>query len=171
MHRLRKILFGFFPLITAIYVMAAIGTTAALFRPLGVDESQSPHWARTPLQEMLAVLLLALARLIFAIPIVIATLYGMSWWMVLKGKPSARPWVIAASIAMILQTVPGWALVIAISRYSHGGIPLMIWALNLGGLAFGVAGLVAFGPRNSMAAETRPTKPPANSRRWNKPAA
>jgi Zn-dependent protease len=60
---------------------------------------------------------------------------------------------------MIVQTLPGWFLIVALLFYSHKGIPWLIWVLSSAGLAFGIASLVAFGPRDALGAPVQPVKP------------
>lgn len=66
---------------------------------------------------------------------VLAVVFGIAWWTVWKGKPSARSWGIAASLTNILVSLP-WVFV-SRDAWRH------IWVL----LAIGVAGLIAFSRR------------------------
>jgi hypothetical protein len=60
-----------------------------------------------------------------------AAVFGVAWWTVWRGKPSARGWGITASVINVLLPLP----IIYLSRSLRG-----IWLI----LAIGVAGLVAF---------------------------
>jgi peptidase M50-like protein len=62
----------------------------------------------------------------------LAVVFGVAWWTVWKGKPSARGWGIAASLTNILVSLP-WVF---ISRDAWRDL----WVI----LAIGVAGLVVF---------------------------
>ena len=60
-----------------------------------------------------------------------ATIYGVAWWTVWKGKTSARGWGIAASLTNILIPLQ----IIIFSRN---------WSCNVVVLLIGIVGLVAF---------------------------
>jgi len=64
---------------------------------------------------------------------VLAIIYGLTWWAVFKGEPSARGWGITASLTYIF--IPLWSI-IYFSRSVWGAFGVM--------LAIGIAGLVAF---------------------------
>jgi hypothetical protein len=64
---------------------------------------------------------------------VLAIIYGLTWWAVFKGEPSARGWGIAASLTYILISL--WSI-IYFSRSVYGAFGVM--------LATGITGLVAF---------------------------
>jgi hypothetical protein len=103
----------------------------------------------------------ALARLLRLMPIVLAILYGMAWWTIRKGKSSGRGWAIAASVAMLILTVPFSVVV----YYSFLYAPHRLWVEFLIPialvLALGVAGLVAFASRDSIAQIPKgPANPP-----------
>jgi hypothetical protein len=84
-------------------------------------------------------------------------IFGMAWWTVRNAKRWARAWAIAASLVMILTTTPmlfWW-------RFLPSGL-FVIYAVLL---ALGIAGLVAFIPRNALAnAPIVPPKPPRIAR-------
>ena len=64
---------------------------------------------------------------------VFAIIFGVAWWTVFKGKPSARGWGITASLIYVLFSL---SEIIYYSRPVWGSLGVM--------LATGVAGLVAF---------------------------
>jgi hypothetical protein len=63
----------------------------------------------------------------------LAIIYGLTWWAVFKGEPSARGWGITASLTYILISL--WSI-IYFSRSVWGAFGAM--------LASGIAGLLAF---------------------------
>ena len=75
-------------------------------------------------------------RLIAALILIVAIVFGMAWWTIWKEKPSARGWGIAASVIYIL---PPLAAIV----YS----PYSIWRHLVVILVLRVAGLVAFSRR------------------------
>jgi len=64
---------------------------------------------------------------------VLAIVYGMAWWTVWRGKPSAKGWGIAASFAYVL--ISFWGII-----FSSRSAPGSVWSL----LPLGVAGLAIF---------------------------
>jgi len=81
---------------------------------------------------------------------IVAAVFGVAWWTVWKGKPSARGWGIAASLINILVSLLPAIIVLYVqvvySHFSSGSI----WRefdVVLPVLAVGVTGLVAFWPR------------------------
>ena len=81
------------------------------------------HYAFSPLRSLL----------ISAVFPTLATIYGVAWWAVWKGKTSARVWGIAASLTYILISLQ---LIIFFSQ--------SVWNCSGLMLAIGTAGLVAF---------------------------
>lgn len=70
---------------------------------------------------------------------VMAVFYGVAWWVIWKGKPSARGWGIAASLALILQTILG-------RSYCWRSIPIAMCIT----VAVGVTGLAVFSRHDEM---------------------
>lgn len=89
--------------------------------------------------------------------LILTVLYGMAWWTIWRAKSSARRWAIAASLATLLEgilpvlftyvSLPGYGASHNARHLIHGGLEV----------ALGIAGLVAFGPRDAMA--QLPAKP------------
>jgi hypothetical protein len=65
--------------------------------------------------------------------LIVATISGVSWWMILKEKPSARGWGLAASVVYILIFLEP----IVFSLRSA-------WPQHFGALVIGIAGMVVF---------------------------
>ncbi len=114
MHDLRK----FMSWIYAISSLLGLWT-ASWFIPRIIHR----HYAFSPLRSLL----------ISAVFPTLATIYGVAWWAVWKGKTSARGWGIAASLTYILISLQ---LIIFFSQsvWSCSGVVLLI----------GIVGLVAF---------------------------
>ncbi len=76
-----------------------------------------------------------LRNLFFAVlfHVVVATICGVAWWTIWKGKPSARVWGIAASLVMILVFFQ--PLIYPLGRP---------WWSYLSALAIGIMGLIEF---------------------------
>jgi len=70
-------------------------------------------------------------------PVVVATVSGVAWWIIWKGKPSARGWGIAASLMNILIFLQP---IIFSSRSP--------WYYHVGALLIGIGGVVAFSRRS-----------------------
>jgi hypothetical protein len=64
---------------------------------------------------------------------VVAIILGVAWWTILKGRPSARRWGIAASLIEILISLRP---IIFSSR--------SVWWHHVGALFIGIVGLVTF---------------------------
>ncbi len=149
MLKLRKFLCGCFGFLALLFLVISAGTLPSLvFRIHEYGLLPPVHSARVPL--IAAICLGVLARLVLALPLVLSVLYGMAWWSVKRGKASARGWAIAASLAILLQSIP-FSLV-AYLEWAHGG-GHWVHQLVLSGiaLALGVAGLVAFARRGAAA--------------------
>jgi hypothetical protein len=81
---------------------------------------------------------------------IVAAVFGVAWWTVWKGKPSARGWGIAASLINILVSLlPAITALYVQVVYSHfsSGSVWREFEVVLPVLAVGVTGLVAFWSR------------------------
>ena len=67
--------------------------------------------------------------------VTLATLAGVAWWTVWKGKPSAKGWAISASLMSILLFL--WQFIFPLQ-------PVWYHYRHLGALFIGIVGLVAF---------------------------
>jgi hypothetical protein len=117
------------------------------------------HSTKLPLA--LAVVIAVLARLVLLMPVGLAFLYGMAWWKVRNGKPTARLWAIAASLSMVLQSIPLSFMVYL--EWTHGSRRHATSSITLLGpiVAIGIAGLVAFHRRGALIPQPMtPARPP-----------
>lgn len=71
--------------------------------------------------------------------VVVASITGLAWWTILKGKSSRRPWGIAASSMYFLIFLRPIVFSLPTSWVHHGG-----------GLVIGIAGLVVFLQRDEL---------------------
>jgi peptidoglycan biosynthesis protein MviN/MurJ (putative lipid II flippase) len=71
--------------------------------------------------------------------VVVAAITGITWWTILKGKPSAGGWGIAASLMYILIFL--WPIIFSLRS---------VWPHHVGALVIGMVGLVAFVRRDEQ---------------------
>jgi hypothetical protein len=150
MLRLRKFLCGCFGLLALLYLPFSVSTIPALlYSPqlngvLPVTHPGSATW------RFVELFYREFARIMLATPLLLGLLYGMVWWTFKDGRPSARHWAIAASLASILMSLPIIVTTIYLSSHSEPGATRLLVFSGFG-LILGIAGLEAFAPRNSMA--------------------
>lgn len=104
MQRLRgflRVCFGYLTLISTL--VSGFMVTSLIWM------AQHPHtyhyYYRGERRVAASVVLITLSRLVRFIPIIMAVIYGMAWWSVKLGKPSARRWAIAASALMVVSSI------------------------------------------------------------------
>jgi hypothetical protein len=100
---------------------------------------------RVPHFDVAGPLLIASIILMTVLPAVLTVVNGTAWWMIRKGNPNARRWSIAASICLLLMSVP---------FFLTGGLMLHFGAARIllyqdlaGGFvlsALGIVGLTVF---------------------------
>jgi hypothetical protein len=158
MLKLRKFLCGWFGFLAVVFLMVSITSVPRMLHPLqprgfpGSVQNTHVSWA-------LAIVLHVFIRLLQCMPLVLGAVYGMAWWTAKSGKRSARAWAIAASLGMLILSLPLLTALFFILAYSPR---MAIGFLIFDGLvvALGIAGLVAFGRRDSMVQPVYPAKPP-----------
>ncbi len=148
MLKLRRLLCTCFGTAALVYGVAALGTVGRLGRMLYVPSEPGPY---PPHSWLAAVGLHALAPIILLTPLVIAVLCAAAWFTLRMGKPSGRPWAIAASTAMLtsaavlaISLVVIWAYTRHLESVGFWGFFLTMMALIALHAALGVSGLVAF---------------------------
>lgn len=104
MQRLRGFLRGCFGYLTLISTFAS-GLALITFYRLALGHSNLIPSHSTGRSTLLSVLLMVLSLSIRCMPLVMAVTYGMAWWTLKQGKPSARPWAVAASALLIIVSV------------------------------------------------------------------
>ena len=103
MQRLRgllRICFGYLTLISTVVSGLMISSLFWM--------AQRPHvyhyYYRGQRRLIVSAVLIAMSRLLRFVPIGMALTYGMAWWTLKQGRPSARRWAIAASGLMVLSS-------------------------------------------------------------------
>jgi len=161
MDSLRKFLRGCFANAAALYAVVSLSTVPTLFRA-SHPRAMAQFWHQNLGLRILAVLLLGLSDLIYLFPPILAVIFGFAWWTLKTGKPSARRWAIAGSIAMLISCAP--LIPACYSMWSYRGYRSMaatVLIVALGCFAAGICGLIAFRKRNfqrSSAADSRPPR-------------
>ena len=94
--------------------------------------------------------------------LVIGILCGIAWWTLKTGKTSARRWTIAAGVALLLDgtLLLGWTI-----RFSSQSQPHNLEMVATGGfyLVSGIAGLIAFWPKDSVEQMSKSPAAPRNA--------
>ena len=93
---------------------------------------------------------------------VLAVIFGVAWWTVWKGKPSARRWATVASLTFILIFLQRIIIPTRSIQWNHLGASVPTVIGLLGALAIGIAGPVIFSARYDLAPEIDDTKPNNN---------
>ena len=139
--KLQRLLRAWFGFVAMAYGLSAVTLTRAIFLSPLPNTTATFHEQGTGLR-ILAVLLIMLQRLIFAIPLLLTSVFGVTWWKLKFAKPGARRWGIAASIVMLLSAIP---LLVPTWWMWHegytGSMAVICILLILGSLASGVAGI------------------------------
>ena len=128
MHTLRKYLSWVFAFTSVVCLQIALSSILHTIHPSILH----------PVHRHYALLLFLLVPTLFTI---LAAVFGVAWWTVWKGKPSARGWGIAASLTNILFPLS----IMVLTRSVRGHFVL---------LAVGVAGLIAFSRRYEQPSST-----------------
>ena len=159
MPNLRKFLCSCFGFCSVIYLFAACSAVASMFHTQSAFHSLPSTHSSALHSPFVTATLLSLGELIRAMPLVLGILYGMAWWKVRRGKASGRGWAIAASLVMVLQSIPFFIVPFLV----RAQVPLsrvraeLILAVFM--LALGIAGLVAFARRDAMSKPVIAAKP------------
>ncbi len=147
MLKLRKFLGVCYGYLAAIFLIASFGTIPGLLRML-----REPHHPQAHIGPLLAAwgsVLLALSRLVLAIPPVMAVLFAMAWWTIKTGKPSARRWALTSSIVFLSLNVPIYFLTYYLLAHHMKGVPPSFYIFNSAIVAVGITGLAAFWRRDA----------------------
>jgi Zn-dependent protease len=156
MPTLRKLLRACFANAALIYLVASCTLLPALVRMRAENRQFLEDAPRTP--TLIENLLLLLAQFIFVLPVILAALNGIAWWALRTCRKSARMWALAASLSLLLTGIGLWSLDQYVnSRFPMGHPPLFAWIIGIHALV-GIAGLIAFSPRDSSLAEAQPPR-------------
>jgi Peptidase family M50 len=157
---LRRFLRGCIGFAALAYLMSSFTLTPKLFRHPLLSHLSGFEQNGLALKA-LGFVLLTLGKLIYTIPLILTIVFGVAWWGLKTGKPYARPWAIAASVALML-TGMNFALVsywMSTSRFRSMLATFLI--LAVGFLFVGIAGLFAFWKRDTqsqIAVEVHPAR-------------
>jgi hypothetical protein len=146
MHKLRRLLRSLFGYLALAYGLAAIRLTPEIFSSLPFATGSYYHEKLSI--RALGVLLIVVQRLLYTIPLALTGIFGMAWWKLKFPGAKARGWCLAASISLLLSSIP---LLPATWSMWQGGLnknvviicALLIFASSAGG----IAGLFAFSKR------------------------
>ena len=156
MLTLRKLLRACFANAALIYLVSSFSILPALIRTRAENRQFLQDAPRSP--TLLEHLLLLLAQFIFVLPVILTACNGIAWWALRTGKKSARIWALSASLSLLLTGIGLWSLDFYLnSRFPTGRPPLFAWIIG-GHLLVGIAGIIAFLPRNSVLTDTLPAR-------------
>jgi hypothetical protein len=160
MIKLRRFLCGCYGGLALLFLFVSFGSVKNLLQfssQFGIDNEM---YSYTPTQKIITIIASVLGMLIIAIPLVVTFINGMAWWTVRNGKASGRGWAIAASISLILSGIPLILPMRDMWKYFPVGVMVAMLVLCGAMIVLGIAGLVAFGRRDSMAQPVFVAKPP-----------
>jgi len=149
MLTLRKFLCRCFGFLAFVFGLASIGTVANLVLRIS-KTGLVPHIHNTTIPFALAFSLALLARLVLLAPLILAVVYGIAWWKVKNGKPAARGWAIAASLATIVQSILFSVLMYYVWTLAIHKTSTEFLIFNALMLGVGIAGLAAFARRDAQ---------------------
>lgn len=144
MVKLRRFLCGCFGNFALLFLLVSFGTIPFALRLSHESGIESIRPTITPFEKIIVIAVTALATLVLAIPAVVAFLNGMAWWTVRKSKNSGRGWAIAASLSLILSSIPIALPLLGSRKYFSGGLFVDLIVVNVFMVALGITGIVAF---------------------------
>lgn len=159
MIKLRKFLCFCFGSLALLFLFVSFGILPFLLS-ISQEFAFNDTMSRTTIEKIILIFATAVACLILLSPLLVTFLNGMAWWTIKQGKASARGWSIAASMSLIVSgsliSFPGfysWS-------YNQTGFFRELLVISGVIMALGIAGLVAFGRRDSMAQPVIAAQPP-----------
>src|SRR5271157_651667 len=160
MLKLRRFMCGCFGNFALIFIIGSTVTVPRLFHiyhALGIlSSTPGAIHHNKPISIVNVVFLITF----LVSPPFVAFLNGMAWWTVKKGKTTARGWAIAASISLILSSIPVLASGIFAWKYTPIEFLIGLFVIGAAIMALGIVGLVAFTRRDAMAQPVIAAKPP-----------
>lgn len=160
MLKLRKFLCGCFGYLALIFFIISFGSVPNLLRFIHGIGIENALPSITLTQKIISIVISVLASLIIAIPLLVTFLNGIAWWAVKNGKASGRGWAISASLSLIIASVSLVLPMKDIWKYFPVGVMVALLLLCGAMIVLGIAGLVAFARRDSMAQPVIAAKPP-----------
>lgn len=145
MPLLRRFIGGVFSFLSVIFILVSLTSVPFAIRairgedPLAYSHRVMAHPASPPGVRIFAGLFVLL------LPPILGICFGMAAWAIRRGRPSARPWGIAASIAVLVMSAPFMAIFLFSPR-SHIPGAGSFFLVNGAIFLFGVLALAAFCP-------------------------
>jgi hypothetical protein len=160
MLKLRKFLCACFGNLALVFILVSISTVSRLFHSYHARGLLSSTPGAIHHNKLLSIFLVVLLIIIRVLPPLVALLNGMAWWTVRKGKASGRGWAIAASLSLILLSIPIFASGFFAWKYTPIKFLMGLFVIGASMMAFGITGLVAFARSDAMAQPVVAAKPP-----------
>jgi hypothetical protein len=158
--KLRKFLCGCFGGFALLFLFVSFGTLPFLLnisKEFAFDDTLP---TTTPFEKIIFFFAAALVSLILLSPLLVTFLNGMAWWTIKQKKASARGWAIAASLTLIVSGILTSLPEFYSRSYNETRFFRNLLVISGVIMALGIAGLVAFGRRDSMAQPVIAVKPP-----------
>lgn len=140
--------FGNFALV---FIMVSTATVPRLFHSYYARGILSSTPGAIHHNKPLSIFQIVLLTIILVSPAFVAFLNGMAWWTVKKGKTSARGWAIAASLSLIISSIPVFAPALFARKYTPIEFLIGLFVIGAAMMAIGISGLVAFVRRDAVA--------------------
>lgn len=144
MPGLRKFLRGCFAYSALLYVLVAVKTLQSLFKESLLFDRMPQVDQESARLKLLAVSILVLHDFLYILPLLLAVVFGIAWWTLRNGRPSARRWAIAASIAMLVSAVPLLPAAYFMATYGYRSMATSVFMISAACIGLGIAGLFAF---------------------------
>lgn len=151
MLKLRKFLCGCFAFMAPLFLFVSASTIPSLFSRANSFHFPVEAGGALFSMRLTAILLQFLAIMILVMPLVLGVLYGMAWWAIRKGKATGRRWAIAASVAMLVLSIPLAAATYVLLIYAPRRVWVPVGTISGIILVIAITGLVAFWRREAMA--------------------
>lgn len=161
MFKLRIFLCACFGNLALVFVMVSVMSVPRLIHPFPAGHGLSRTPGALSSDEPSSIFIIAVLGILAILPPIVAFLNGMAWWTVKKGKASARGWAIAASLSLVLSSIPIFFPLIGAWTYVPIGFLMGLLLISVSILSVGITGVVAFARRDATAqTPIEPAKPP-----------
>jgi hypothetical protein len=128
------------------YTAIMFGLVFVAMLPLGRLTVRMP-----PHLDFAGPVLVATILLMTVLPAILTVVNGTAWWMIRKNNPAARSWAIAASICLLLMSIPFYLTGSLMLHYNAARVLLyqdLVAGLVLSSL--GTVGLIVFSRYNGL---------------------
>jgi hypothetical protein len=151
MLKLRRFLCACFGNFALVFIIVSITTVPRLFHYYHARGILSPTPGAIYHNKPVSIFLIVLLITILVSPLLVAFLNGMAWWTVRKSETSARGWAIAASLSLILSSIPIFGPGFFAWKYTPIEFLIGLFVIGAALMAIGIVGLVAFARRDAVA--------------------